>query len=30
MERARIPPERRAGGLGARQREQILAEFASQ
>jgi len=28
MERAGIPPERRVGGLGARQREQLLAEIA--
>ena len=28
MEHAGIPPERRVGGLGARQREQLLAEFA--
>jgi len=27
MERAGIPAERRIGGLGARQREQLLAEF---
>jgi hypothetical protein len=30
MERAGIPPERRVGGLGARQREQLLAEFTGQ
>jgi hypothetical protein len=29
MERAGIPAERRIGGLGARQREQLLAEIAS-
>jgi hypothetical protein len=28
MERAGIPAERRVGGLGARQREQLLADFA--
>lgn len=28
MERAGIPADRRVGGLGARQREQLLAEFA--
>jgi hypothetical protein len=28
MERAGIPVERRVGGLGARQREQLLAEIA--
>ena len=28
MERAGIPAERRIGGLGARQREQFLAEIA--
>jgi ribosomal protein S13 len=28
LENARIPPDRRVGGLGARQREQLLAEFA--
>jgi hypothetical protein len=28
MERAGIPAERRVGGLGARQREQLLAEIA--
>jgi hypothetical protein len=28
MERAGIPAERRIGGLGARQREQLLAEIA--
>jgi hypothetical protein len=28
MERAGISPDRRVGGLGARQREQLLAEFA--
>jgi hypothetical protein len=28
MERAGIPPERRVGGLGARQRELLLAEIA--
>ena len=27
MERAGIPAERRVGGLGARQREHLLAEF---
>ena len=27
MERTGIPAERRIGGLGARQREQFLAEF---
>ena len=30
MERAGIPPERRVGGLGARQREQLLADVAGQ
>jgi hypothetical protein len=30
MERAGIPAERRVGGLGARQREQLLAEFAGE
>ena len=30
MERTGIPPERRVGGLGSRQREQLLAEFAGQ
>jgi hypothetical protein len=30
MERAGIPAQRRAGGLGARQREQLLAEFAAE
>jgi len=30
MERAGIPAERRVGGLGTRQREQLLAESASQ
>ncbi len=30
MERAGIPAQRRVGGLGARQREQVLAEFAGQ
>src|SRR5258706_9744865 len=30
MERAGIPAERRIGGLGARQREQLLAEFPSE
>jgi hypothetical protein len=30
MERAGISPERRVGGLGARQREQLLAEFTSE
>jgi hypothetical protein len=30
MERAGIPAERRVGGLGARQREQLLAEIAGQ
>jgi hypothetical protein len=29
MERAGIPSERRVGGLGARQRELLQAEFAS-
>jgi hypothetical protein len=29
MERAGITADRRVGGLGARQREQLLAEFAS-
>jgi len=29
MERAGIPAERRVGGLGARQREHLLAEFAA-
>ena len=28
MERAGIPAERRVGGLGARQREQLLADLA--
>jgi|SRR5450755_3218625 hypothetical protein len=28
IERAGIPADRRVGGLGARQREQLLAEFA--
>jgi hypothetical protein len=28
MERAGISPDRRVGGLGARQRAQLLAEFA--
>ena len=30
MERAGIPAERRVGGLGVRQREQLLAEFAGE
>src|SRR6266487_5191185 len=30
MERAGIPAERRVGGLGARQREQLLAESAGE
>jgi ribosomal protein S13 len=30
MERAGIPAERRVGGLGARQREQLLAEFVGE
>jgi hypothetical protein len=30
MERAGIPAQRRVGGLGARQREQLLAEFAAE
>ncbi len=30
MECARIPAERRVGGLGARQREQLLAEFGGE
>ncbi len=30
IERAGIPAQRRAGGLGARQREQLLAEFADE
>jgi ribosomal protein S13 len=30
MERAGIPAERRIGGLGARQREHLLAELPSQ
>jgi hypothetical protein len=30
MGRAGIPAERRIGGLGARQREQLLAEFPGQ
>ena len=30
MERAGIPPERRVGGLGSRQREQLLAEITGQ
>jgi hypothetical protein len=30
MERAGIMPGRRVGGLGARQREHLLAEFAGQ
>jgi hypothetical protein len=30
MERTGIPAERRVGGLGARQREQLLAEFAGE
>jgi hypothetical protein len=30
MERAGIPAQRRVGGLGARQREQLLAEFAGE
>jgi hypothetical protein len=29
MERAGISAERRVGGLGARQREHLLAEFAA-
>jgi hypothetical protein len=30
MERAGIPSERRIGGLGARQREHLLAEFPAE
>jgi hypothetical protein len=30
MEHAGIPAERRVGGLGARQREHLLAEFAAE
>ena len=30
MERAGIPAERRIGGLGARQREHLLAEFPAE
>ena len=30
MERAGIPAQRRVGGRGARQREQLLAQFAGE